>query len=258
MLINYCKETDMVNTKSVKKDFVIYSVVTGGYDKILPVNIVDELCDYYIISNEKIDLPYPWKLLLPDNRGLGNKDFNRFYKINPHLIFPDYTKSLYIDGNIALHNKLYEWGSKHLDETGLAIYSHPERDNIFDEGRICSYIGTDYFWLIKRQLKNYKSQGFNANGLFEANILLRKHNDAKVIDLMSIWWAEYINSKNAKRDQLALPYVLWRADYPVKILGQSDARFEHLYFEYMPHVSNRHSTFSTKIKKIINRTLGRF
>ena len=247
----------MVNIERVQKDFVIYSVVTGGYDKIIPVNIVDEFCDYYVISNERIDLPYPWKLLIPDNRGLGNKDFNRFYKINPHYIFPNHTISIYIDGNIALHDKLSHWGRKQLNETGLAIYSHPERDNIFDEGKICSYIGTDFFWLIKKQLKRYKLQGFNQKGLFEANILLRKHNDAKVIDLMTLWWSEYQNRKNAKRDQLALPYVLWRLDYSIKNLGPSDARFEHLYFEYMPHASNRHSAFSTKIKKIINRTLGR-
>ncbi|WP_368913454.1 glycosyltransferase domain-containing protein [Mixta calida] len=247
----------MPNYNINQEKLVIYSVVTGGYDNIFPIKEIDELCDYYIISNEQIDLPYPWKLIILDDNGLGNKNFNRYYKINPHVIFPNYSYSLYIDGNISLCGKLHQWSQKKLQKKGFAIFRHPERKSIYDEGKICSYIGTDFFWVINRQMKRYKKEGFDKKELFEANILLRKHNEPDVINVMKCWWAEYSNKKNAKRDQLALPYVLWKMNYSVEDMGSSDARFKHEYFEYMPHASNRHSTLNTKIKKVVNRTIGR-
>ncbi|CAH5352541.1 hypothetical protein AI2839V1_2999 [Enterobacter cloacae] len=247
----------MANKDYIQKKLVIYSVITGGYDKILPVNNVDEQCDYYIISNEYIELPYPWKLLVPENRGFNNKDFNRYYKINPHTVFNEYKTSLYIDGNIAIVDKIYLWSEEQLVDSGFAIFSHPERNNIIDEGKICSFIGTDFFWKINHQLSKYKKEGFDYKELFEANILLRKHNDPLIKELMSLWWSEYINDKNAKRDQLALPYALWKKKYNVKNMGESDARFGNKYFRYMSHASNRHNTINTKIKKIVNRTIGK-
>ncbi|WP_407215650.1 glycosyltransferase domain-containing protein, partial [Enterobacter kobei] len=225
--------------------------------EILPVNNVDEQCDYYIVSNEYIELPYPWKLLVPEKRGFNNKDFNRYYKLNPHILFNKYNASLYIDGNIALLDEIYQWSEEQLTDSGFAIFSHPERDNIFDEGEICSFIGTDFFWKIKYQLSKYKDEGFDYKELFEANILLRNHNDPQVIELMSAWWLEYKNERNSKRDQLALPYVLWKKKYHIRNMGHSDARFGHKYFKYMSHASNRHNTINTKIKKIVNRTIGK-
>ncbi|WP_407215568.1 hypothetical protein [Enterobacter kobei] len=135
----------MAKIEDIQKKIVIYSVITGGYDEILPVNNVDEQCDYYIVSNEYIELPYPWKLLVPEKRGFNNKDFNRYYKLNPHILFNKYNASLYIDGNIALLDEIYQWSEEQLTDSGFAIFSHPERDNIFDEGEICSFIGTDFF-----------------------------------------------------------------------------------------------------------------
>jgi len=193
---------------------------------------------------------------MPPSNGLSNKDFNRFYKINPHLLFPEHQHSLYIDGNILLCGEVYTWSQDNLSQTGFAVYNHPERDNIYDEGRICSFIGTDYFWVINRQLNLYSREGFSSKKLFEANILLRTHNDQNVMNLMHAWWSEYNSKYNAKRDQLALPYVIWKSDYNVKNMGLSDARFKHEYFKYLKHTSNRHSTLSTKLKKIINRTVG--
>ncbi|WP_052118308.1 glycosyltransferase domain-containing protein [Erwinia oleae] len=243
--------------KEVKtKELAVYSVITGGYDQILPVKSIDERCDYFIISNEYIDLPAPWKLLTPPKKNLNNKDFNRFYKLNPHLVFPDYKYSLYIDGNILLCGDIFEWSSSQLSKSDFSIFSHPERDNIFDEGKICSFIGTDYFWIINRQLRKYKKENFCHDALYEANILLRSHNEPKVIELMEKWWLEYIDKFNAKRDQLALPYVIWRTEFRVNNMGPSDARYENKYFRYMGHANNRHKTLETKFKKIINRTIG--
>jgi hypothetical protein len=248
----------MMNFENKEKKLVIYSVITGGYDEVLPVNHVCNECEYYIISNNSMIVPEPWELIVLPSHGLNNKDFNRFYKINPHLVFKNYHHSLYVDGNILLYGDLHSWSLQQLSHSSFAIFNHPERDNIFDEGRVCAHIGTDYFWVINKQLKNYKENGFVSKSLYEANILLRSHNEEHIIKTMSMWWQEYINMKNSKRDQIALPYVLWKENCSVNNMGPSDARFGQNYFKYMRHHNNRHSSFSVKLKKIINRTIGKY
>ena len=59
---------------------------------------------------------------------------------------------------------------------------------------------------------NYKSLGFPEHyGLYEANVIIRKHNNKSVIDLMEYWWSEILN--NSHRDQLSLNYVIWKYDF---------------------------------------------
>lgn len=242
------------------KKIAVYTVITGGYDKLQDIELIDVNCDYYVVSNENIKVFEPWKLIKPKNKSsseMSNKDFNRYYKINPHLIFPDYALSIYLDGNIKIKNKLSDWATKQSLISYFSIYSHPERKDIYSEAKVCSFIGTDFFWTIRGQINRYISEGYDSHGLYEANILLRKHNDLAVVHLMETWWCEYFNKKNAKRDQLSLPYVLWRTGFKVNNMGISDARYEHRYFEYITHRKNRHDKLETKIKKIVNRTIGR-
>lgn len=45
-------------------------------------------------------------------------------------------------------------------------------------------------------------------GLNETNVIYRHHNDAKIMELMNVWW-DFIE-KYSKRDQLSLSYVRFR------------------------------------------------
>ena len=54
-----------------------------------------------------------------------------------------------------------------------------------------------------------KTEGFPQNyGLPENNIIYRKHNKAEIISIMNDWW--YMLEHYSRRDQLSLPYVLWK------------------------------------------------
>ena len=44
-------------------------------------------------------------------------------------------------------------------------------------------------------------------GLLQCNIIVREHNNPVCIKIMEAWWQLF--SKNAKRDQIYLPYVLY-------------------------------------------------
>ena len=53
-----------------------------------------------------------------------------------------------------------------------------------------------------------KSRYPEKNGLYENNLIIRKHNDPALIALILEWWD--MLSRYSKRDQLSLVYLLWK------------------------------------------------
>jgi hypothetical protein len=67
----------------------------------------------------------------------------------------------------------------------------------------------------KRQIATYKKEGFPRHyGLYENSILIRNHHDEPTRRLMEEWWVEYL--KYSTRDQLSLPYLIWKLGYDKK------------------------------------------
>ncbi len=156
---------------------VVYSAICGNKDK--PRN--DVLC----FMEDKFKDPV-----------LSAK----IYKVLPHL-FLDCDYSIWIDGNITL--KVPPETLIDVLEKDIAVFPHPSRDCLFDEGRFCvlNQIGNQIE--ILEQLKRYK--GFpNHYGLAGCGVLIRKHTD-KMRRLSEQWWAEIC--RGSIRDQISFPYV---------------------------------------------------
>ena len=63
---------------------------------------------------------------------------------------------------------------------------------------------------MKKQMKRYKKEKFPKNfGMFECNMLISDLKNRKSEEIFNDWWEEYLSSESL-RDQLALPYVLWK------------------------------------------------
>ena len=55
-----------------------------------------------------------------------------------------------------------------------------------------------------------KKAGFPEKyGMLECNMLVRNHTCQEMQQLMEQWWNEFLSSET-KRDQLSLPFVLWK------------------------------------------------
>src|SRR5205814_5569035 len=68
--------------------------------------------------------------------------------------------------------------------------------------------------VIRRQIEQYRSEGMPENyGLAAGTVLMRRHRDAAVIGVMEAWWAEIM--QHSVRDQISLPFVAWRATFPL-------------------------------------------
>ena len=65
---------------------------------------------------------------------------------------------------------------------------------------------------IENQWQRYVEWGFEDNmGISENGLLIRRHNDARVTQLMELWWEEYQNG--CLRDQVSLMPCMYRTDF---------------------------------------------
>lgn len=205
---NICGEKSEVK---FNKKIAIYTCIFGNYDKIYEPKSVPNNCDFYIVTDQNI----------PENSLFNtvniNQDYisemnnvmkNRFFKMNPHLIFPEYEYSIYIDGNIEIYSDLSELINK-IHKTGVAFHAHSKRNCIYNEFEVCKILKKGNANMIEKQIKLYNQEGFPHDfGMVEANVIARQHNNLICKNLMNSWWKEY--ELWGERDQISLPYVLWK------------------------------------------------
>jgi hypothetical protein len=65
---------------------------------------------------------------------------------------------------------------------------------------------------VQQQWQCYVEWGFDDDlGISENGLLIRRHNDARVTQLMELWWEEY--QKGCSRDQVSLMPCIYRTDF---------------------------------------------
>ena len=200
----------------------IYTCITGDYDKVEEPLITEEGCDYFLFTNSKNITSDNWKIIpIPEEiqKLQNNAKINRYIKMHPKELFEGYDYSVYIDGNIKLISTISQFVRKINDKTGFAIHRHCTNECIFNEVKDCRAYGKGNYSKLKKQISRYKNEGFPKEyGMLECNVLvsnLKNENAKKIFDG---WWNEYLTSESM-RDQIALPYVLWKMKIPVEEIG---------------------------------------
>lgn len=217
---------------------VVYTCLTGGYDELLPPRNVEDGIDYVCFTDRRPTKSSAWRLEpLPWKSG-GHAAINRYAKMHPHVVLPEYDFSIYVDANIEILGGLRELVDNAMSVADIALYQHPYRDCSFAEAQECAAIGHDWLWRIKAQMESYRRQGYpEAAGLFEATVLIRAHHKASICALMADWWTEYV--RGVRRDQISLPFLLWKHGVQVCNLGVSDFRVTHHNFARCEHKRSR-------------------
>jgi hypothetical protein len=133
----------------------------------------------------------------------------KWYKMHPHLLFPGET-TIWVDSLYVPMCRNPTVLSK-LDD--LVLWSHGERDCLYDEAALCSRNVTNRPH-IEEQVAEYKAQQMPEHyGLFEANVLIRQPSLSLFNEL---WWEQI--QKFSIRDQISLPYVLWKHNISYTVL----------------------------------------
>lgn len=211
---------------------VVYTVITGNYDKLLTPTYVNDNWDYICFTdnaNLKSDF---WQIRKIKDLKIDNVRKNRIYKILPHKYLSKYDYSLYIDGNFRIVGNIDEYINKFSNGNNMLCFIHPERNCIYDEAEACINLKKDSERIITSQMEKYQSEDYPKNhGLIAGGVLFRKHNDPSVINLMNTWWEEL--KLNSYRDQLSFNYACWKNNFEYDTCNLSIWGNE--YFERFPH-----------------------
>ncbi|MFM7852994.1 MAG: glycosyltransferase domain-containing protein, partial [Flammeovirgaceae bacterium] len=186
--------------------------------------------DFYIFSDTDLSGKTEWKHVFFSIPRFSPTVQNRFVKMHPCLVLPEYDYYVYVDGNIEIIGDVRDLVRTANEDFSFVVgmYEHPFRNCIYSEGAACIKHSRDWFWRIGRQLRQYFRAGYPiSNGLYEAGVILIR-NSPQSAEFLRNWWLEYLSG--SARDQISLPYVAWTLGLEITSLGRSDFRFVHKYF----------------------------
>lgn len=153
-----------------------------------------------------------WQVVLVDS-DLDNALLSREIKMFPDkYLGSSYDMSVYVDANMVVYGELSEL-TKYLSEgKSFAVSRHGERTSVREEIDACvRIVGIDRDKALA-QYNRYVEEGFNDDmGLAECSILVRNHNRKTVVELMSLWWKEFV--AGVRRDQLSLLPCVCKTGY---------------------------------------------
>jgi len=129
--------------------------------------------------------------------------------MNPDRILAEYRYTIWIDGSVVIQTESFaEEMTGRLNGSGLALFPHPDRDNIFDEARVLSQMAKSRDLPVFEQVAHYRAQGFDATGLYASGVIVRDNKVRRIRKLDRAWMRE--NVRWTYRDQLSLPFLLWK------------------------------------------------
>ncbi len=198
---------------------IIYTALFDDYDKLSSPVIKNKNIKYICFTNNSNLQSKDWEIIIINESGNG-RFLNRKVKMLPHLYLKNYDKSIYIDSNVLLIYdplKLYSY----LLDYNFVLFEHPNKNTFLDEIKV-NYRNKNinqkiYSELLVKHSNYIFFDKTSIESISVNRILVRNHNNEKIIKLMENWWNDYTRLK-INRDQLILPYLLKKHNLKVKII----------------------------------------
>lgn len=226
---------------------VVYACVSAGYDTVAPVPS-GWACDFVLFHDGSVQVPSGWQGSLLKVDGLSGAGLNRYAKMMPHLLRLPSSESMYVDGNIVFKQDPSPLIHSTLARTDMGAYPHPSRDCAYAEIREAlrlGFIGPRSAWVTNDQLVRL---GVPRHiGLFEAGVLVRRHDADEVVALGNAWWQLW--QRSPRRDQPLLMAAIWRNGTQVQAIGTNNVHDDTS--EYL--VVGRHAKGRPRLSRMPNR-----
>lgn len=218
---------------------IVYACNTKGYDDNIIHTYHNPDYDYVLFTDDekllnrkKIGM---WNVMPMKMTQFSDSLNNRWHKMHPHILFPDYDQSLFVDGNLdILTPKLFDIFEK--SNKAMMFPKHPYLSCIFEEINRCKVMRLDSPKNLNNIEKFIRKQGMPEYfGMSENNLIFRKHHDAQVKKVNEKWWN--MVSKHCGRDQCSLSYIFWKENINIKDLCFANERYmiEPLNYYIYPH-----------------------
>lgn len=190
---------------------LVYTAIYGDYDNLGSFKRLDGV-DYIAFTDQEINDPY-WQV----RRGFVSDDPRMAAKKHKLLPVGKYEETLWVDGNVDV--QIEDWDAFVNSIEGnkdVAFFKHPNRDCLYREAEVCKQANADWVEDLDEQVERYRENGMPENyGLWAGGIIYRRNTQA-VNAIMRAWLYQIENG--SVRDQVSLPYVLWRLNYKPGII----------------------------------------
>lgn len=201
----------------------VYTCITGGYDQPVEPIYYPETEKFVLFSD---DLPSSAESAwhgIPLDKVPGLKpemNANRYCKMHPYTLFAQEDYSIYLDGNMQVVSDLTALTEiARKSKVGIAMHRHPMRNCAYVEAEVCIASHRGNPEAIKKQMKKYREEGFPDDfGFCEATVIVCDLSNPNGKRILESWWDEFCRSGSG-RDQLALPYVIWKNGFAVNDIG---------------------------------------
>lgn len=211
------------------KKIAVYTCIVGEYDNLIQPLVEDPRCDYYYLGlNKPEDVGvYKWIDITGRFPAAISSDYhriNRYCKMHPHIFFPQYDYSIYVDGSIQIQTTVSHLLKK-IGGIGIASYGMPFAMDAYEHAASLWYRNgkgeSEGRARIQSQMQKYAKEGFpRLFGLTENGVLIREHNNDNCIRIMDTWWEEVLNY--SRRDQLSFMYAVWKNGFTPQDIGYID------------------------------------
>lgn len=238
----------------MRRRVCIYTAIYGAYDdlKVQPEQTVD--CDFICFTDDPTLSSPNWLVIHLKNWIEGSSQArlqSKYPKILSHHFFAapslnpltlvsycvrhirPYDYTIWIDGSVQIKQKTFaEEAISHVGDYGLAMFIHPERACVYDEANACLEYAKCESQPLLEQVGHYRRSGYPPdNGLMATGMIVRDARKKMLHKVDEDWWVETV--KYITRDQVSLPYVLWKNGYDYDKINLN--LWENDLFEVMPH-----------------------
>ena len=184
----------------------IYTCVTDHYNPLQPHPPIPDV-DFIAFSDTLTHHP-DWEIQHIDRPSdVSPRRMAKQFKMLPQVYLPAHDRSVWVDGTIRIDSPTFpEEAMACAEATGIAMFAHPERDDILDEANVSLTMPKYQTEPIDTQVEYYLGRGLpRHSGLWCGGIIARQHT-ALVRQFGEMWLAEV--DRWSVQDQLSLPVVL--------------------------------------------------
>lgn len=204
----------------------VYTCITGDYDCLKDPIYKTPGMDYYVFCDNAVYKKssckiWKWKEIpcSISKCSYNNAQINRYIKMHPHEFFTEYDYTIYVDGKVQIISDIRPLLTKTIGYYGIGMHKHSYRDCIYEEAMACVAYKKGNEENIKKEISRYKSSGFPEKfGMLEAAVIVTDLHNIQGKELLTQWWDEYLHA-NSGRDQLALPFIIWKGGKTITDIG---------------------------------------
>lgn len=205
----------------------VVTAITGAKDPLAPPPRRFDGVDFVMFSDDAdadVDgwevRPIPAWSADPDRAARRHA---RAVKVLSTLLLPGYDFYIWHDGTHEVVADPRELVRSFLADAAapIATFQHKQRTCTYDEAKAVLGVKLDDRDNVLRQMRDYHAVGFpRHHGLLETPVVLRRAcPETTAIELA--WWEQIC--RYSSRDQLSLPFVLWRLGLKVGLMGPGSA-----------------------------------